>query len=87
LSLRRSRGKHIDNLLDGFVGAVVCGFQFARRLVTGDRPVVEAAVGEWTAEPFVEEEKQQRNLDAFWGEAVGVAGSISLRQAVALEFA
>ena len=87
MSLRRSGGKQIDDLLDGFVGAVVCGFQFARRLVTGDRPVVEAAVGEWTAEPFVKEEKQQRNLDAFWGEAVGVAGSIPLQQAVTFEFA
>ena len=87
MSLRRSGGKQIDDLLDGFVGAVICGFQFARRLVTGDRPVVEAAVGEWTAEPFVKEEKQQRNLDAFWGEAVGVAGSIPLQQAVAFEFA
>ena len=48
---------------------------------------MEAAVGERTAEPFVEEEKQQRNLDAFWGEAVSVAGSISLQQAVAFEFA
>ena len=88
LSLRRLGGKQIDDLLDGFVGAVVSGFQFARRLVmTGDRPVVEAAVGEWTAEPFVEEEKEQRNLDAFWGEAVGVAGSIPLQQAVTFEFA
>ncbi len=87
MSLRRSGGKQIDDLLDGFVGAVVCGFQFARRLVTGDRAVVEAAVGERTAEPLVEEEKQQRNLDAFWGEAVGVAGSIPLQQAMAFEFA
>ena len=57
LSLRRSGGKQIDDLLDGFVGAVICGFQFTVWLVTGDRAVVEAAVGERTAEPFVEEEK------------------------------
>ena len=48
---------------------------------------MEAAVGERTAEPFVEEEKEQRNLDTFWGEAVGVAGSIPLQQPVAFEFA
>ncbi|HET6239352.1 MAG TPA: hypothetical protein VFE41_31025, partial [Acetobacteraceae bacterium] len=83
LWLRRSGGKQIDDLLDGFVGAVICGFQFTVRLVTGDRAVVEAAVGERTAEPFVEEEKEQRNLDAFWGEAVSVAGSIPLQQAMA----
>jgi hypothetical protein len=57
LSLRRSGGKQIDDLLDGFVGAVICGLQFTAWLVTGDRAVVEAAVGERTAEPFVEEEK------------------------------
>jgi hypothetical protein len=56
LSLRRPGGKQIDDLLDGFVGAVIWGFQFTVRLVPGDRAVVEAAVGERTAEPFVEEE-------------------------------
>ena len=48
---------------------------------------MEAAVGERTAEPFVEEQKQQRDLDAFRREAVGVAGSIALQQAMAFEFA
>jgi hypothetical protein len=41
LSLRRSGGKQIDDLLDGFVGAVMRGFQFTVRLVTGDRVLVE----------------------------------------------
>ena len=49
--------------------------------------MVESAVGERTAEPFVEEEKEQRDLDAFWREAVGVSGSIPLQQAVTFEFA
>ena len=57
LSLRRSGGKQIDDLLDGFVSAVICGLQFTAWLMTSDRAVVEAAVGERTAEPFVEEEK------------------------------
>ena len=87
MSLRRSGGKQIDDLLNGFVGAVICGFQFTVWLVTGDRTVVEAAVGERTAEPLVEEEKEQRDLDAFRGEAVGVSGSIPLQQAVTFEFA
>ena len=87
MSLRRSGGKQIDDLLNGFVGAVICGFQFTVWLVTGDGAVVEAAVGERTAEPFVEEEKEQRDLDAFRREAVGVAGSIALQQAVTFEFA
>jgi hypothetical protein len=32
--------------LDGFVGAVVGGFEFAGRLVTGARAVVRAAVSQ-----------------------------------------
>jgi hypothetical protein len=66
--------------------AVVCGFQFVGRLATGDSAAVEAAVGERSADPFVEEGKLQRNPGAFWGE-VGVAGSIPLQEAVAFEFA
>ena len=65
LSLRNSGGEQIDDLLDCFVGAVICGLQFAVWLMTGDRAVVETAVGERTAEPFVEQEQQQRNLNAF----------------------
>jgi K+-transporting ATPase c subunit len=37
-------------VLDGFVGAVVGGFEFAGRLVSGVRGVMEAAVGERTIE-------------------------------------
>ena len=48
---------------------------------------METAVGEGAAEPFVEEEEEQRYLDAFGGEAVGVAGAVTLEQAVALELA
>ena len=73
--------------MNGFVGAVVGGFELAGRLVMGVGAVVEAAVGERTAEPFVEEKKEQRDLDAFWGEAVGVAGAVTLQQTVALELA
>ena len=73
--------------MDGFVGAVICGFQFTVRLATGDRAVVEAAVGEWAAKPFVEEQKEQGNLNPFGGETVGVAGTVALQQAVPLELA
>ena len=54
-----SRGnEHIDNLLDGFVGAVVSGFELAiGTVVSGSGPVVEAAIGERSAEPFMEEQK------------------------------
>jgi hypothetical protein len=49
--------------------------------------VVKAAVGERPAEPFVKEQKEQRNLDPLRGETVGVAGSIALQKAMALELA
>jgi hypothetical protein len=42
---------------------VVGGFEFAGRLVLGAGAVVEAAIGERAAQPFVEEEKEQRNLN------------------------
>jgi hypothetical protein len=73
-----SGGKQIHDLLNGFVGAVVGGFEFAGRLVSGVGAVVKAAVGEGPAEPFVKEQKEQRNLDAFWREPVGVARAVAL---------
>ena len=82
-----SGGKQIDDLLNGFVGAVVGGFEFAVGLVTGVGGMVEAAVGEWAAEPFVEEQKEQGDLYPFCGETVGVAGSVTLQQPVGFELA
>ncbi len=73
--------------MNGFVGAVVGGFEFAGRLLMGVGAVVEAAVGERAAKPFVEEQKEQRNLNPFGGETVGVAGAVTLQQIVTLQFA
>jgi hypothetical protein len=56
IAAQRSGGKEIDDLLNGFVGAMVGGFELAGRLVMGVRAVVEAAVGERAAEPFVKEQ-------------------------------
>src|SRR5262249_28257306 len=74
----RSGGEEVDYVLNGFVGAVVGGFEFAGWLVSGVGPVVKAAVGEGCAEPFVKEQKEQRDLDAFWREPVGVARAVTL---------
>src|ERR1700747_954675 len=63
-NLKRSGGKQIDDVLDGFVGAVVGGFEFAGRLVGGIGGGVEAAVGEGPAQPLVEEQEEQRHFDA-----------------------
>jgi hypothetical protein len=49
--------EHIDNLLNGFVSAVVGGFELTVWRVVGIRAVVEAAVGDRSAEPFMKEQK------------------------------
>ena len=87
IAAQRSGGKEIDDLLNGFVGAMVGGFELAGRLVMGVRAVVKAAVGERAAEPFVKEQEEQGDLNPFWGETVGVAGSVTLQQPVGLELA
>jgi hypothetical protein len=69
-------------VLNGFVGAMVGGFELARRLVMGVGAVVKASVGERAAEPFVKEQEEQGDLNPFWGETVGVAGSVTLQQPV-----
>ena len=61
VAAQRSGGKEIDDLLNGFVGAVVGGLEFAGGLVLGVGAVVEAAIGERAAQPFVEEEKEPGN--------------------------
>ena len=59
--------------MDGFVGAVVGGFEPAAGLVAGVWLVVEAAVGEGAAEAFVKEEKEEGDMASLWGETVGIA--------------
>jgi hypothetical protein len=73
--------------LNGFVGAMVGGFELAGRLVMDVRAVVKAAIGERAAEPFVKEQEEQGDLNPFRGETVGVAGSVTLQQAVGFELA
>ena len=50
-------GEQIDDVLDGLVGAVVGSFESAVWAMLRVRTVVEAAVGKWSAQPFVEEQK------------------------------
>ena len=69
----RLSGEKINDLLDGFVGAVVGGFELAAWLVVDVWLVMEAAVGEGAAEAFVEEEKEEGNLGALRSETIGVA--------------
>src|SRR5215470_7421924 len=48
--------------------------------------MVEAAVGERSTQVLMEEQEQQCDLSTLRGEAVGVAATVALEQAVALEF-
>jgi hypothetical protein len=54
--------------------------------VLGVGTVVEAAIGERAAQAFVEQE-EERDLNAFGGETIGVAGVVALQQPVAFELA
>ena len=55
-AVRGSGGcQQLDNLIDGFVGAVVGGFELAVWAMFCVGLVVEVTVGEWSAQTFVEE--------------------------------
>ena len=48
---------------------------------------MEAAVGEWAAEALVEEQEEERDVNAFCREAVSVAAAIAFQQPVSFELA
>jgi hypothetical protein len=78
--------EQVDDLLDGFVGTMVGQFEAAVRAMLGVRTVVEAAIGQRTAQPLMEEKEEQGDFDALQGKAVGVASAVALEQCVGLEF-
>src|SRR5262249_46954262 len=77
-NLSASGGKQIDDLLNGIVGAVVGGFEFARWLVRGIWAVLEAAVGGKSAPPCMGEEGEEGELDSYWGVAGSIAGAVAV---------
>ncbi len=66
---------------------MICGLEFAVGAVLGIGLVVESAVGQRTAKTLVEEQEQQRHLQAFSGEAVGITRAIALKQPVPFQLA
>ena len=82
-----SCGQEMDDFFDGFVGAVVGGFEAAVRPMLGVWLVVEATVGERSAQALVEEQEEQCDLNPLGGEQVGVARAVALEESVPLEFA
>src|ERR1700733_10738570 len=79
--------EQIDDVLNGPVGFVGGGLQFAIGEEGRMGLMMEAAVGQRAAEPLVEEQEQQSDIKALGGEAIGVALSIALEQSMALELA
>jgi len=77
----------VNNVFDGLVGFVICGFEFAVRAAVRIGLVMEAAVGERATEALVEEQEQERDVNAFSGQAVGVTAAITLQEAVPFELA
>ena len=67
------------------VGPVVGGLEAAVGSVLRIGSMVKAAVGKGTTEPFMEEQKQHRDLNTLQGEAVGVTVAVALQQPMALE--
>ena len=49
--------------------------------------MMKAAVGKGSAQPFVKEEEQESNLDAFGREAVSITRFVPLQQGMTLELA
>src|SRR5215475_5294126 len=82
-----SGSDQIDDFLDRCIGTMVGGLEPAIWSVLRVGLVVEAAVGEGTAQALMKEQEQESNLDAFCREAVGIARSVPLQQAVSLELA
>ena len=72
--------EQVNDVLDSLVGLVIGGFEFAVGAVGRIGSVMEAAVGERTAEALVEEQEQEGDVDAFGGEAVSVAAAIAFQQ-------
>ncbi len=56
----------MNDILDGLVSFVVGGLKFAVGPEIGIWLVMEAGIGERTAEPLVKEEEEERNLHALW---------------------
>ena len=72
-------------MLDRLIGFVIGDFEFAIRPVIGMGLVVEATVGDWPAEALVEEEEQERDLNSFDSEPVGIATAVAFEQAMSLQ--
>lgn len=73
--------------MNGVIGFVIGRFQLTFGLEAGIGTMVEKAVGQGAAEPLMKKQENQSHLGSFRSEAVGIASTIALEQAMAFEFA
>lgn len=66
---------------------MIRGFEFAVWPVVRIGFVMEPAVSEGATESLMEEQEQERDVNAFGCEAVGIAAAITLEEAVSFELA
>ena len=77
----------MNDVTDGIVSLVEGGFEFAFRACSGVGLVMKEAVGEGSAELFVEEHEQEGDFGSFVGEPVGVTLAVAFNQAVRFHLA
>ena len=74
-------------MLDCRVSLVISGLEFAIGAVGKVWLVMKAAVSQRTAEAFMKEEEQERNLEALGGQTVGIATTVAFYKRMPLQFA
>ncbi len=79
--------EQMNDVLDGLVGLVIGGFEFAVGPVGRVGLVMEAAVSKRATETLVEEQEQEGNIDTFTGQPVGIATTIALQQSMPFQLA
>jgi len=71
------RFQEFNDPLDGVVGFVHCGFEFAVGLEVGIGMMIEQAVGKRATKALVEENEHHGDLDALVGESIGVSRAVA----------
>ncbi len=80
-------GEQVEDLLNGAIGFVVGGFDWAAGFEGFVGSVMEQRVGQWPTDALVEQDEHECGFDPLIGEAVGIASSDAFEQAMGFQFA